>query len=153
TDGPITSSNYATIWENAKRATNALKAAGIGLGDRVATLAWTTDRHMEVWYGAMNMGAVLHTVNPRLFPEQIAWIINHAEDKALFFEIPVLGVVEGIAPKLTSVKHYVLLSGKPEQSKLPGVISYEQFLAGRSTQALWGGFDEHTAAGLCYTSG
>ncbi len=153
TDGPITSSNYATIWENAKRATNALKARGVGLGDRVATLAWTTDRHMEVWYGAMNMGAVLHTVNPRLFPEQIAWITNHAEDKVLFFDVTFLPIVEGIAPKLTSVKHYVLLSGDPKQSKLPGIISYEQFLAGQSTEAIWGGFDEHTAAGLCYTSG
>ena len=70
-EGPITRSDYATVWANSKRVTNALIARGVGLGDRVATLAWTTDRHMDVWYGAMNMGAVLHTVNPRLFPDQI----------------------------------------------------------------------------------
>jgi fatty-acyl-CoA synthase len=153
TDGPIVRSTYAAIWDNAKRATNALKACGVGLGDRVATLAWTTDRHMEVWYGAMNMGAVLHTVNPRLFPEQIAWIINHAEDKVLFLDSTFIPIVEGIAAKIPTVKHFVLLSGDPKQCKLPGVIGYEQFLAGQSTEAQWGGFDEHTAAGLCYTSG
>jgi fatty-acyl-CoA synthase len=153
TDGPVTRSTYAAIWDNAKRATNALKARGVGPGDRVATLAWTTDRHMEVWYGAMNMGAVLHTVNPRLFPEQIAWIINHAEDKVLFLDSTFIPIVEGIASKIPTVKHFVLLSGDPKQSKLAGVIGYEQFLADQSTEAVWGGFDEHTAAGLCYTSG
>src|SRR5689334_22192309 len=109
-DGPFVRSTYAAVWKHAKQATNALKARGIALGDRVATLAWTTERHMEVWYGAMNMGAVLHTVNPRLFPEQIAWIINHAEDKVLFLDATFLPIVEGIAGKLTSIKHYVLLS-------------------------------------------
>jgi fatty-acyl-CoA synthase len=152
-DGPITRSTYAGLYDNAKRATNALKARGIGPGDRVATLAWTTDRHMEVWYGASSMGAVLHTVNPRLFPEQIAWIINHAEDKILFFEATFIAIVESIAAKIPTVKNFVLLSGDPKQCKIPGVIDYAQFLAGQSTQAAWGGFDEHTACGLCYTSG
>jgi fatty-acyl-CoA synthase len=152
-DGPITRSSYGVIYDNAKRATNALKARGIGLGDRVATLAWTTDRHMEVWYGASCMGAVLHTVNPRLFPEQIAWIINHAEDKILFFDVTFLPIVESIAAKIPTVKHFVMLSGDPKQSKVPGIVSYSDFIAGQSTEASWGGFDEHTACGLCYTSG
>jgi fatty-acyl-CoA synthase len=152
-DGPITRSTYGTIYDNAKRATNALKARGIAPGDRVATLAWTTDRHMEVWYGASCMGAVLHTVNPRLFPEQIAWIINHAEDKILFFDVTFLPIVESIAAKIPTVKHFVMLSGDPKQSKLPGVIGYPDFIAGHATEAEWGGFDEHTACGLCYTSG
>ncbi|MFT3729703.1 MAG: long-chain-fatty-acid--CoA ligase [Terricaulis sp.] len=152
-DGPITRNTYAAMYDNAKRATNALRAWGIGFGDRVATLAWTTDRHMEVWYGTSSMGAVLHTVNPRLFPEQIAWIINHAEDKVLFFDATFLPIVEGIAGKLPTVKHFVMLSGDPKQSKLPGVIGYQEFLAGQSIEAEWGGFDENTACGLCYTSG
>jgi fatty-acyl-CoA synthase len=154
-EGPIMRSTYATIWDNAKRATNALKARGIKLGDRVATLAWTTDRHMEVWYGTSGMGAVLHTVNPRLFPEQIAWIINHAEDKILFFETTFLPIVEGIAKKLKSVKHFVILTDRAHMPKtdIKGVISYEEFLEGQPAEARWGGFDEHTACGLCYTSG
>jgi fatty-acyl-CoA synthase len=153
--GPITRSDYATIWANAKRVTNAFRARGVKLGDRVATLAWTTDRHMEVWYGAMNMGAVLHTVNPRLFPEQIAWIINHAEDKVLFFDVTFLPIVEKIAPLLKSVETYVILSDRADMPKtvLPNATSYEDFIAGQSTEAQWGGFDEQTACGLCYTSG
>jgi len=152
-EGAITRSTYGAIYDNAKRATNALKARGIGFGDRVATLAWTTDRHMEIWYGTSGMGAVLHTVNPRLFPEQIAWIINHAEDKILFFDATFIAIVEGIAAKIPCVKHFVLLSGDPKQCKIPGVIAFDQFLAGASPEAEWGGFDEHTACGLCYTSG
>ena len=154
-EGPIERSTYETVWANAKRATSAFRVRGIQIGDRVATLAWSTDRHMEVWYGAMNMGAVLHTVNPRLFPEQIAWIINHAEDKILFFDTTFLPIVEKIAGELKTVKHYVILTGRAHMPKtaLPGVISYEEFLAGQSTEAAWGGFHENTACGLCYTSG
>jgi len=153
-EGPIVRSDYETLWRRAKQVTNALKAQGVGLGDRVATLATTTDRHMEVWYGAMNMGAVLHTVNPRLFPEQIAWIINHAEDKVLFFDAPFLPIVEGIAPHLTHTKLFVLLTdGAPPATKLKNLVSYDDFLEGQPTEAKWGGFDENTACGLCYTSG
>ena len=97
-EGPISRSNYANIWRRAKQVTNALAERGVALGDRVATLAWNTERHMEVWYGAMGMGAVLHTVNPRLFPEQIAWIVNHAEDKMLFLDTTFVPTIEKIAP-------------------------------------------------------
>ena len=154
-EGPITRSNYETVWRHARQTTNALRAHGIRLGDRVATLAWSTDRHVEVWYGAMNMGAVLHTVNPRLFPEQIAWIINHAEDKVLFFDTTFLPLVEKIAPHLPSVRHYVILSDRAHFPKttLPNAVSYEEFLDGQPLDAIWGGFDENTACGLCYTSG
>ncbi len=153
-EGPVQRSDYATVWKHARQASNALKACGVELGDRVATLAWTTDRHMEVWYGAMNIGAVLHTVNPRLFAEQIAWIINHAEDKVLFFDTTFVDLVDKIAKQLTSVKQYVILTDRAHMPKT-GVkaISYEEFLEGRSTDVQWGGFDENTAAGLCYTSG
>jgi fatty-acyl-CoA synthase len=152
--GALSRTNYANIWRRAKQVTNALKEAGVQPGDRVATLAWNTERHIEAWYGAMCMGAVLHTTNPRLFPEQIAWIINHAEDKVLFFDTTFMAIVEKIAPLLKTVKTYVVLSDRAHlpQSSVP-LIAYEDFIAGHSTEAQWGGFDENTACGLCYTSG
>jgi fatty-acyl-CoA synthase len=152
--GTLSRSNYGNIWRRAKQVTNALKEQGIQAGDRVATLAWNSERHLEAWYGAMCMGVVLHTTNPRLFPEQIAWIINHAEDKALFFDTTFMAIVEKIAPLLKTVKTYVALTDREHlpQSSLP-LISYEDFIAGHAQEAQWGGFDENTACGLCYTSG
>lgn len=154
-DGPISRTNYANIWRRAKQVSAALASEGVAPGDRVATLAWNTERHLEAWYGAMGMGAVLHTVNPRLFPEQIAWIVNHAEDKVLFFDSTFLPIVEKIAAQLTSVKRYVMLCDRDNlpQSALPNLIAFEDFIAGHGHDALWGGFDENTACGLCYTSG
>jgi len=153
--GQLTRTTYETIWKRAKQVTNALQGHGVRLGDRVATLAWNTERHMEVWYGAMGMGAVLHTVNPRLFPEQIAWIINHAEDKILFFDTTFAPIVDKIAPLLTTVKTFVSLTDREHAPKLSSthVVAYEDFIAGQPYDARWGGFDENTACGLCYTSG
>lgn len=153
-EGPISRTTYGNIWRRAKQVTNALQERGIGLGDRVATLAWNTERHIEAWYGAMGMGAILHTVNPRLFPEQIAWIINHAEDKILFFDTTFAPLVEKIAPLLKTVSTYVVFTDREHlpQSALP-LIAYEDFIHGHAQEATWGGFDENTAAGLCYTSG
>jgi fatty-acyl-CoA synthase len=153
-EGPIVRTSYGAIWSRAKQVTNALRGAGVQLGDRVATLAWNSDRHMEVWYGAMGMGAVLHTVNPRLFPEQIAWIMNHAEDKVLFFDTTFAPIIEKIAPSLTTVKTFVVLADRAHlpASSLP-LIPYDEFVAGQAQDAPWGGFDEQTACGLCYTSG
>ncbi len=154
-EGPISRTTYGNIWRRAKQVTNALHERGIVLGDRVATLAWNTERHMEVWYGAMGMGAVLHTVNPRLFPEQIAWIVNHAADKILFLDSTFVATIEKVAAQLTSVKLYVILTDREHmpQTSLPGAIAYEDFIAGHEQTALWGGFEENTACGLCYTSG
>jgi fatty-acyl-CoA synthase len=154
-EGPIVRTNYAEIHARAKQVTNALKASGIGLGDRVGTLAWNSGRHMEIWYGAMGMGAVLHTVNPRLFPEQIAWIINHAEDKLLFVDLTFVPLLEKIAAQLPTVQGYIILtdSAHMPQTTLPNALAYEDYIAFQSQDAAWGGFDEHTAAGLCYTSG
>ncbi|OQW57819.1 MAG: long-chain fatty acid--CoA ligase [Proteobacteria bacterium HN_bin10] len=152
--GALSRTSYGAIWGRARQVTNALKERGVQPGDRVATLAWNTERHLEAWYGAMCMGAVLHTTNPRLFPEQIAWIINHAEDKVLFFDTTFLPIVEKIAPLLKTVKTYIVLTDRQHlpQSALP-LIAYEDFIAGHSQDAQWGGFDENTACGLCYTSG
>ena len=154
-EGPISRTTYANVWRRAKQVTNALRERGVQMGDRVATLAWNTERHIEAWYGAMGMGAVLHTVNPRLFPEQIAWIINHAEDKILFFDTTYAPIVEKIAPQLKTVQTYVALTDREHtpKSSVAHFVSYEDFIHGHAQEAKWGGFDENTAAGLCYTSG
>jgi len=154
-EGPIIRSTYGEIHGRAKQVTAALKNAGVRFGDRVATLAWNSGRHMEVWFGAQGMGAVLHTLNPRLFPEQIAWIANHAEDKILFLDLTFVPLVEKIAGQLATVERYVILTDAAHmpQTSLPNAVAYEDFIAGWSADIAWGGFDESTAAGLCYTSG
>jgi fatty-acyl-CoA synthase len=154
-EGPLARTTYANVWRRAKQVSNALAERGIGMGDRVATLAWNTERHLEAWYGTMSMGAVLHTLNPRLFPEQIAWIANHAEDKIIFFDTTFAPIIEKIAPGLQHTKLFVALTDRdnlPKQA-IPNLIAYEDFIAGHSQEAQWGGFDENTACGLCYTSG
>lgn len=154
-EGPISRSTYGNIARRAKQVTNALKEHGIGMGDRVATLAWNTERHLEAWYGAMCMGAVLHTLNPRLHPDQIAWIVNHAEDKIIFFDTTFAPIIEKIAPALTHTKLYVAMTDRDNLPKnnIANLIAYEDFIAGHAQEAVWGGFDENTACGLCYTSG
>lgn len=153
-EGPIVRTTYAQLYDRAKQVSSALADAGVGLGDRVATLGWNSGRHMECWYGAMGIGAVLHTINPRLHPDQIAWIANHAEDKVLIFDTTFLPIVDAIKDKLETVKTFVMLTD-PEH--LPenqvGAVAYELWIDGRPTDTPWGGFDENTACGLCYTSG
>ncbi|MGE3143788.1 MAG: AMP-binding protein, partial [Hyphomonadaceae bacterium] len=154
-EGPIVRTNYGEVWRRAKQVSAALKASGVALGDRVGTLAWNTPRHLEAWYGAMGIGAVLHTVNPRLFPEQIAWIINHAEDRMIFVDTTFVPLLEGIIGELGSVREYVILCDSAHMPKttLPNAVAYEDYIGGRGLDTPWGGFDECTAAGLCYTSG
>ncbi|GIU66874.1 hypothetical protein PsB1_1028 [Candidatus Phycosocius spiralis] len=154
-EGPIVRTTYSEIHARAKQVSNALLAEGIAHGDRVATLAWNSGRHLEVWYGAMGIGAVLHTLNPRLFPEQLVYIINHAEDKLIFTDLTFLPLLEALKDKLATVARYVVLTDKDHMPEcgLKGVIDYESWISDHSAQASWGGFDEHTAAGLCYTSG
>jgi fatty-acyl-CoA synthase len=120
----------------------------------VATLGWNSERHMASWYGTMGIGAVLHTINPRLHPEQIAWIANHAEDKVLIFDKTFLPIVESIKGLLETVKTFVIYAGAdtmPENSL--GAIPFDIWIDGRSTECRWGDFPEETACGLCYTSG
>jgi fatty-acyl-CoA synthase len=154
-EGPLVRTTYGEIWTRARQCSHALREAGIGLGERVATLAWNTNRHMEAWFAAMGIGAVLHTLNPRLLPEQIAWIANHAEDKILFVDLTFVPIVEKIAGLMPSIQRYVILTDRAHmpQTSLPNASAYEDFIAGRPTDVKWGGFDENTAAGLCYTSG
>ena len=152
--GHIVRTTYGELFGISKQVSNALKDEGIGLGDRVATLGWNSARHMASWYGTMGIGAVLHTINPRLHPEQIAWIANHAEDKVLIFDITFLPIVEAIKDHLKTVKTFVIYAGTedmPENSL--GAVAFDIWIDGRSTDCTWGGFDENTACGLCYTSG
>lgn len=124
-------------------------------GDRVATLAWNTARHMEVWYGAMGMGAVCHTLNPRLFPEQLIYIINHAGDRILFADMTFAPLLKAILPKCPSVERVVILTDDDtlRAAGLEGVQAYEAVLQEARGSSAWGGFDENTACALCYTSG
>ncbi len=154
-EGPIVRSTYADLYRRSRQVSNALIADGVQKGDRIATLAWNTTRHIETWYGTMCIGAVLHTLNPRLFPEQIAWIINHAEDTHVFYDITFHPIVEAIKDKVPSVKHWIVLTDaahKP-QSAMTNLRTFEEYIAGKSTDVVWGDFDENTACGLCYTSG
>ena len=154
-EGPIVRTNYAEIKKRALRVAQLLSRDGYKKGDRIATLAWNTARHLEAWYGIMGMGAVYHTLNPRLFPEQIAWIMNHAEDKAIFVDLTFMPLVEKIAPAVKSLKKVIVLTDAAHmpQTALPNVIDYEGWLAGADGGFEWVSLDEGDAAGMCYTSG
>lgn len=154
-EGPIVRTTYGNMYDNAKKVSNWLKSHSIGYGERIGTIALNSANHMETWYGAMGLGIVLHTLNPRLFPDQIAYLINHAEDKIIFTDLPFIPILEAIADKCPSVKTYVVLTDNAHMPKttLPNAVSYESILEGQSLDCEWGGFDENTACGLCYTSG
>jgi len=154
-EGPIERTNYRAIALRARKVAGALTARGIKLGDRVATLAWNTARHMEAWYGIAGIGAIYHTLNPRLFPDQLAWIIGHAEDRVLFFDTSFMPLVEKLAPHLTSVELYVALCDGAHlpKSQIENLVAYEDFIEPADADFPWKEFDESTACGLCYTSG
>ncbi|MGU3454926.1 long-chain-fatty-acid--CoA ligase [Brevundimonas sp. M1A4_2e] len=154
-EGPIVRTTYAAIHDRARRVSNALLAWGIKPGDRVATLAWNTGNHMETWYGIMGIGAVCHTLNPRLFPEQLAYIINHAEDRVIFTDLTFVPLLEAVLPHCPTVERVIVMTDAAHmpQAKLPNAEAYETVLEQVSSDVVWGGFDEQTACGLCYTSG
>ncbi len=154
-EGPIYRTDYATVRERALRGAKRLTMDGIGIGDRVATLAWNTWRHVEAWYAISGIGAICHTVNPRLFPEQIAWIVNHAEDRVMMLDLTFVPLVEKLADKMPSIERYIILTDDAHmpQTSLRDAVSYETWLDEADDDFAWGQFDEQTAAGLCYTSG
>jgi fatty-acyl-CoA synthase len=154
-EGPIVRTTYARIHDRAKRLSNALKAMGVGHGDRVATLAWNTGRHVEAWYGIMGIGAVCHTLNPRLFPEQLCYIVNHAEDKVLFTDLTFLPILAAHRDKMPTVKQFVVMTDREGMKGVdfPGALCFEDLIEQNSPDVVWGGFGEETPAGLCYTSG
>ncbi|HEY1838339.1 MAG TPA: long-chain-fatty-acid--CoA ligase [Rhizomicrobium sp.] len=154
-EGPIVRTNYREIARRARRVAKALDKKGLRAGDRIGTLAWNTARHIEAWYGIAGIGAIYHTLNPRLHPDQLLWIMNHAEDRALFFDITFAPVVEQIAPKLKKVKLFVALTDREHlpKLKLKNLVAYEDLIAKVDDKFKWKEFDENTACGLCYTSG
>lgn len=154
-DGSLRRTTYRAIRGRALQVAKRLEMEGMRLGDRLATLAWNSDRHLELWYGISGIGAITHTVNPRLFPEQIAWIINHAEDRLLFLDLTFVPLVEQLQEKLPSIERYVILTDAAHlpQTSLKRAVAFEDWLAEADQDFAWVRFDENTAAGLCYTSG
>ena len=154
-EGPIHRCTWRDIHRRSKQVANALAALGVQRGDRVATLAWNGYRHMELYFGVSGMGAVLHTVNPRLFPEQLEYIINHAEDTVLFFDLSFVALVEKLAPRLKHVRAFVVMSDRARMPDcgIPGLLCYENLLASQSDTHAWAQLEENAAASLCYTSG
>ena len=154
-EGPIHTTNYAEIRARALRLAQRLERDGIRLGDRVATLAWNTWRHFESWYGIMGIGAIYHTVNPRLFPEQIAWIVNHAEDRVMVLDLTFVPLIEKLAAQMPTIERYVVLTDAKHMpaTALKNALPYEEWIGEADGDFAWKTFDENTAAGMCYTSG
>ena len=154
-EGPVHTTNYGEVRARALRVAQRLDKDGIKLGDRVATLAWNTWRHVEAWYGIMGVGAIYHTVNPRLFPEQIAWIINHAEDRVMITDLTFVPLMEKLASQLKPIERYVVLTDAAHMpaTSLKNAVPYEEWIAEVDGDFAWKSFEENTAAGMCYTSG
>jgi fatty-acyl-CoA synthase len=154
-EGPIVETNYRQIRARALKVAQRLEKDGVKLSDRVATLAWNTWRHLETWYGILGVGAVYHTVNPRLFPDQIVWIVNHAEDRMMFVDLTFVPLLEKIADRLPTIERYIILTDGAHmpQTTLKNAVAYEDWIAEVDGDFAWKQFDENTAAGMCYTSG
>ena len=154
-EGPIHRYTLSDAAKRSRKLANALKKLGIKEGDCVGTLAWNTFRHFELYFGVSGIGSVINTINPRLFPEQMTYIINHAENKYLFVDLSFVGLVESLMDSLKSVKGVIILTDKdhmPETS-LENVLCYEELLEVESEDFVWPEMDENTASSLCYTSG
>ena len=155
-EGDIHRYTYREAHRRSRQLAKALARLGMRTHDRVATLAWNGHRHFEIYYAVAGSGGVIHTINPRLFPEQIAYIANHAEDRILCFDLTFMPLVEKLAAQLNTVKHFVLMTDRahmPAKTAIPGLLCYEDLLAAEDDAFEWPEFDERTAACLCYTSG
>jgi len=155
-EGDIHRYTYKEVGLRARKVANALDGLKLGFSDRVATLAWNGYRHLELYFGVSGSGRVLHTLNPRLHPDQIVWIANHAEDTVLCFDMSFLPIVKAIHARCHSVKHFVALCDAdklPTDSGIPGLLSYEAWIGAQSGNYQWPSFDENTASSMCYTSG
>jgi fatty-acyl-CoA synthase len=155
-EGDIHRYTYRDCHRRARQLANALGSLGVKMGDRVATLAWNGYRHLEAYYAVSGSGAVLHTMNPRLHADQIAYIANHAEDQYLLFELTFLPLIEAVAPQCKTVKGFILMCDRdrmPAQSTIPNLMCYEDLVEAASADYEWPEFDENSASSLCYTSG
>ncbi len=154
-DGGLHRYGYAQALSRTKKLANALKRLGARPSDRVATLAWNGYRHFEIYYAVAGSEAIIHTINPRLFPDQVVYIANHAEDKFLFFDTTFAPLVAKIAPQLETVKAFVAMAprGQMPKESIPNLLCYEDLVGAEGDDFVWPQFDERTAACLCYTSG
>ena len=154
-EGPIHRYTYSDAAKRSRKLANALENLGLKKGDTVGTLAWNTFRHFELYFGVSGIGCVVNTVNPRLFPEQLTYIINHAENKYLFIDLTFVELVESLEEGLEGVEGFIVLTDKDNmpETKLKNVICYEELIKEESEEFSWPDFDENTASSLCYTSG
>ncbi|HEX5373492.1 MAG TPA: 3-(methylthio)propionyl-CoA ligase [Aquabacterium sp.] len=155
-EGDMHRTNWAEVDVRSRKLAQALKRLGCEPGDRIGTLAWNGYRHLEIYYAVSGSQLVCHTINPRLFPQQVAWIANDAQDKVIFVDINIFPLVEKLAPSLPALKHVVLMAGResmPRETALTNLLCYEDLIDAEDGQYEWPSFDENTAASLCYTSG
>ncbi len=155
-EGGIHRSNWAEVAHRSRQVANAVEQLGLAFGNRLATLAWNGYRHLELYFGVSGTGRVLHTLNPRLHPEQLAWIINHAEDQAMCFDLTFLPLVQAVAAQCPTVQHWIALCAADKLPADTGALnlrSYEAWIAEQASDHRWAVFDEHTASSMCCTSG
>jgi len=155
-EGDIHRCTWSDVAQRSRQVAHALDAMALGFSDRVATIAWNGYRHLELYFGVSGSGRVLHTINPRLHPEQIAWIANHAEDQVVCFDMTFLPIIQAVHGKCTTVKHWIALCDAdklPADTGIPNLLSYEAWMGHQSTHYEWPIFDENTASSMCYTSG
>ena len=155
-EGDIHRYTYKEVAVRSRKVANALDALKLQFSDRVATLAWNGYRHLELYFGVSGSGRVLHTLNPRLHPDQIAWITEHAQDQVLCFDMSFLPIVKAIHGKCRTIKHYIALCDAdklPADTGIPGLVSYEAWIGTQPAQYAWPQFDENSASSMCYTSG
>jgi 3-(methylthio)propionyl---CoA ligase len=155
-EGDIHRYTYKQVATRSRQVANALDAMQLPFSARVATLAWNGYRHLELYFGVSGSGRVLHTLNPRLLPDQIVWIANHAEDSVLCFDMTFLPIVKAIHGKCSTIKHFVALcdaAALPTDTGIPGLLSYEAWIAAQPANYDWPQFDENSASSMCYTSG
>ncbi len=155
-EGDMHRYTWSDVAKRSRQVANALDGMKLGFSDRVATLAWNGYRHLELYFGVSGSGRVLHTLNPRLHPDQLVWIANHAEDQVLCFDMNFLPLVQAVHTRCTTIKHFVAMCDAdklPAESGIPGLISYEAWMGKQSTTYAWPEFDENSASSMCYTSG
>ena len=155
-EGDMHRYTWADVAKRSRQVANALDGMNLAFSDRIATLAWNGYRHLELYFGVSGSGKVLHTLNPRLHPDQVVWIANHAEDQVLCFDMSFLPIVQAVHARCTTIKHYIAMCDAdklPADTGIPGLISYEAWIGQQPTAYDWPQFDENTASSMCYTSG
>jgi 3-(methylthio)propionyl---CoA ligase len=155
-EGDIHRYTWSDVAKRSRQVANALDGLNLDFSDRIATLAWNGYRHLELYFGVSGSGKVLHTLNPRLHPDQVVWIANHAEDQVLFFDMSFLPLVQAVHARCTTIKHFIALCDAdklPADSGIPGLQSYEAWISKQPTKYDWPTFDENSASSMCYTSG